>query len=326
MKKAYVSDMLEKLIDARDVRNIVRKQCLGVLDHVSTSAHETLTKPLHYIAGKCMGYPAAWLVKHACALDNRALTALIAKCPGPIYVSLTTSIADDFLDREANAGASQMMLLYMFMFESLRKPQWFNYDIERQYLKSVYPVVDFFLKDASDRQAISASCFQRQRDNPGRRIGAFFETIARGVTPGEFEKAEDVVRLAGMFGDWCSLLDDILDTENDIEEGIFLSYPIFKVIGKSDALAAAVVNKEAGSCLSYTCTNEFFEAMLTQAEKELSDMISASEKSSLEELSHALSAVSRRLPETLLENRNLSLDLYRAQRETAYPARAVAAY
>ncbi len=322
MKKTYVSDMLEVLIDGEDARNIVRAQCERILAGASPSAQATLSKPLHYIAGKCMGYPAAWLVKHACNLDNRDLAARLAATPGPVYVSLTTSIADDFLDREQNVGASQMMLLYLFMFEALRNAHWFNDGIERQYSRSVYPVIDFFLHDQSDRKAMTVNQFAAAGQNPGRRIGAFFETIARGLIPQETERSEAVVKIAGMFGDWCSLLDDILDTENDIDDGIFLSYPIYQIMHKSEALAGAVMQKNAAACLAYTRTDEFLNLNLDQAARELSDIRSLSETEGFDGLATALEAVADRLPRILTQHRNVSLDLYAsrniaAQRRTA---------
>lgn len=77
MTVVYVSDVLETVLDAGKTRAAVRNHCKVILRGVPQLPETELEDCLHYIAGKCMGYPAIWLVEQALDLNEEDIGSVI---------------------------------------------------------------------------------------------------------------------------------------------------------------------------------------------------------------------------------------------------------
>lgn len=300
----YVSDLLSNLIGAEDVRNIVRKQCETVLIDVPPSTADRLREPLYYIAGKCMGYPAVWITSVALNLNSEQLAERIALQPGPLYISLTTSIADDFIDKDSNVNAAHMMLLYLFVFSSLRHPHWFNGEMLESYRKNVYPLIGAFVGDHPLTNALSSTEMAASAERSGLRIGHFFETIVRGLS---YKDPEDVhialCNIGRSFGNWCSHLDDVVDIEQDIIGGDSFTYPIFLLSNHSSQLRTAVQRKDLDACLEAIDSPWFLDAITAYHQRYLARLGEQAQSAGFDALSGKLSLIAERIAETIGEIR-----------------------
>jgi hypothetical protein len=295
--RIYVSEVIEELIDGAGIRDLVRAQCGQVLRELPAPIAQKLQKHLQYSAGKCMGYPAVWLVQQALEKSVEQTASLLAEAPAPLYVSLTTSIADDFLDRDPNVDGGHMMMLYMFMFGALSERPWFHGEQRRQWLDRVFPLVATFVEPSdivsagSSRDAVEAS---------GRRIGAFFEVIAYSLTGGILaERRRELVELAGKFGNWCSHLDDIVDIEIDIIDGAHLTFPVWAIAQHSEAHRQAVGARNLDGCASLIASAEFVDYLIDRQLERLQELKRCAQTGGFNLLVTCLERVSGRLPETV---------------------------
>jgi len=295
--RIYVSEVIEGLIDGTAIRSVVRAQCQKVLRDLPGSVADKLQKHLHYSAGKCMGYPAVWFVQQALEKSVEQTASLLAEMPAPLYVSLTTSIADDFLDRDPNVDAGHMMLLYMFMFEALSEQHWFHGEQRREWLDRVFPLVGAFV---APQDPFSTVDIRDVVESSGRRIGAFFEVIAYSLTGAvSGERRREIVELAGKFGDWCSHLDDIVDIEIDLLDGAHLTFPVWAIAQHSDAHRQAVGARDLGGCASLIASTEFVESLIDKQLERLKELKDRAEAANLHLLAHCFERMRARTPEAI---------------------------
>lgn len=300
----YVSDLLADLIEAEAVRDAVRRQCASILTDVPGKTAEQLRAPLHYISGKCMGYPAVWLTSTALDLGGDALAERLQRQPGPLYISLTTSIADDFIDRDENITSAHMMLLYLFFFSSLRHPHWFSGELLESYQRLIYPLIGAFVGNHPLADCGSVGEMEQRAERSSWRIGNFFETIARGLTiddPAETRAA--VAEIGRVFGNWCSHLDDVVDVERDILGGDTFTYPLFLLSQRSPALAKAVRERDLAACVAAIDEDWFTEALIERHRGYLAELRGLAEAAGFARLAVEFERLSSRLPPLIAEIR-----------------------
>ncbi len=296
----YVSDLLSQLIDAEEVREIVRRQCGYILFDVPKETADQLREPLSYISGKCMGYPAIWFASTALELEHDDIVHRLSKQPGPLYISLTTSIADDFIDRDENIKSVHMMLLYLFVFSSLRHPHWFNGQILEAYQRLIYPLVGAFVGEDHTRAHLQIEELERHAERSGWRIGNFFDTIIRGFMADDSPEFRSTVADLGRdFGNWCSHLDDIVDVERDILSGDTFTYPMFLLTRHSSELAQAVDNRDLSRCIDAIRADWFVNALEKHHVDRISELQAKAGMAGLSQLADRLGHVKSRLPQVI---------------------------
>lgn len=304
MALIYVSDFLENLIDGHDVRNLVREQSREILKGVPEPAYSKLFDALDYWGGKCMGYPAVWLVQKAMHWNLPQTCSAVSCYPGSLYVSLTTSIMDDFLDRDQDVGPSDLMLAYMFFFTALRQPHWFAGDIAAVYFQSVYPLVASFVSDAPIRDKGDISSLYDRAAISGRRIGAFFETIACALVPRDAPQRDSIIELAGAFGEWCSMLDDLIDIELDLTQKSQVTVPLALLSAKSMRLAEAVARGDFDACKPTIASPSFINSLVEDNLQRVRSLRQRSQTLGFELLVEELIRVEARLPDMIRDVRS----------------------
>jgi hypothetical protein len=296
----YVSDFLAELIDASEVREIVRGQCEGILFDVPQKTADQLREPLKYISGKCMGYPAIWFASNALQLNEDGIVSRLSRNPGPLYISLTTSIADDFIDRDENIKSAHMMLLYLFVFSSLRHRHWFNGEVLEAYQRLIYPLVGAFVGENHSRAHLQIEELEKQADRSAWRIGNFFETIVRGFMIDDAHELRSTVSDLGReFGNWCSHLDDVVDVERDILSGDTFTYPMFVLTRHSPALAQAVDRGDLNACLDAIKTDWFVDALEKRHIAHIASLQARAQSAGLLALEDKLANLKSKLPEAI---------------------------
>ncbi|GGX66726.1 hypothetical protein GCM10007385_39730 [Tateyamaria omphalii] len=298
MTVVYVSDVLERVLDAGKTRAAVRNHCKVILRGVPQLPETELEDCLHYIAGKCMGYPAIWLVEQALDLNEEDIGSVIDRASGPLFISLTTSVTDDFLDGDERMSPGHMMLVYLLIFEALRRPQWFFGRQEDVFLREVYPLIPGFVNEGKPQpEPQTLARLKRMAQAGERRIGAFHETIAHAMTCDRLspERCNDLVRLAGKFGDWCAQLDDIFDIEVDIEAGANTTRPIALLQGRHARLARAIAARDVSACGTAIQAEDFQSELIAAARERLLDLRDQSEQAGYKRLSDRLTAASERV-------------------------------
>ena len=293
----YVSDLLAELIGADSARQAVRRQCQTILVDVPTKTAQRLRAPLDYIAGKCMGYPAVWLTKTALGLSDQAIADRLQREPGPLYISLTTSIADDFIDHDENITSAHMMLLYLFVFSSLRHPHWFSGELLQAYQRLIYPLIGAFVGDRPSMLGLSCGALVARAERSSWRIGNFFETIVRGLTVDEAcETRSSLADIGRAFGNWCSHLDDVVDVERDVTSGDTFTYPLFLLASHSPRLAKAVHEGDLGSCVQAIGEDWFTARLVKRHEAYVAELRQMAETAGFHRLAGEFAALQSRLP------------------------------
>ncbi|GEM_PF-7077820 len=208
----YASDVLEPLLGAAASRRAVRDHCLELLrDTVEPKLQRRLTDVAWYIGGKCMGYPAIWLL--ALVFEPRGVTlpVLIERCEPALSVSLTTSIVDDLMDRDEPINEEHVGLLYVLLSHA-------------SYGAPASPIAAAEQRAHLNRAlevCSAAAASEDAHERRGDRIGHFFRMIAAAGAASSLPASEASVltEAAGVFGRFCAHLDDWIDLERDCERG-----------------------------------------------------------------------------------------------------------
>src|SRR5579863_4253090 len=158
----YVSDVLESLLDASSVRSAVRDHCVGLLASLDPALRRRLAPHAWYVGGKCMGYPAVWLLRQFFGPQAVSLDALIARAEPALSVSLTTTIVDDLFDGDETIPAEYVAVLYVLIAKSAFGAR--PHDADRLFERSLLDALEVCINPAGPDQP------QRR----GNRIGHFF--------------------------------------------------------------------------------------------------------------------------------------------------------
>lgn len=208
----YASDVLEPLLGAAACRRAVRNHCLELLrDTVDPKLQRRLTDVAWYIGGKCMGYPAIWLMALVFEPRGMTLPVLIERCEPALSVSLTTSIVDDLMDRDEQINEEHVGLLYVLLSHASYGAPTSSIAAaeQRAHLNRALEVCS------------GATASEDAHDRRGDRIGHFFRMIAAAGAASSLPASEASVltEAAGVFGRFCAHLDDWIDLERDRERG-----------------------------------------------------------------------------------------------------------
>lgn len=210
----YVSDVLETLLDAGEIRYALRAYCTQLLDDVPDPLHTQLQPVAAYVGGKCMGYPAVWFLERLLAPEGISVASILERCGTALCVSLTTSIVDDLSDGDEAIDSAYLAYLYVLIAKiAFDVPQ-----IERQNSRArdlLYRALDACLNPHA--KITSASVVRR-----GDRIGGFYRMIAADtlVELWPEDRAAIAIEAIGEFGEVCAHIDDWMDAERDLERGV----------------------------------------------------------------------------------------------------------
>jgi hypothetical protein len=207
----YASDFLEPLLGAGDVRAALRKHCVALLDSVDQDLRVRLSSQALYVGGKCMGYPAVWLLARILEPRGIDLATIIEQAEPALSVSLTTSIVDDLVDGDERISPDYVAFLYVLIAHAA---------FGQRRTSGLLPEQSALLQRALD------VCIDPNRVGPsverrGNRIGHFFRMVAAGPARAYLSKAsaDAAIEAVGMFGEVCGHLDDWIDLEADYERG-----------------------------------------------------------------------------------------------------------
>jgi hypothetical protein len=207
----YASDFLEPLLAASDVRAAVRQHCLALLDSVDPDLRARLRQQALYVGGKCMGYPAVWLLHRILEPKGVDLATVIEQTEPALCVSLTTSIVDDLMDGDEQITADYVAFLYVLIAHAA-----FGQNITSRLL----PEQSALLQQALD-VCINPTRVGPNAERRGNRVGHFFRMVAAGPARASLSLAEAnaAIEAVGMFGEVCGHVDDWIDLEVDFERG-----------------------------------------------------------------------------------------------------------
>ena len=208
----YVSDVLEPLLAAADARSAVREHCACLLDSLEPHLQRRLGRAAHYVGGKCMGYPAIWLLQMVLEPRGASLRAIVDRSEPALTVSLTTSIVDDLMDRDEPVDEECVGLLYLLMTSAA---------FRTSSSSDIAAAQRAFLGKALDVCAGSGEGPDADTRR-GDRIGHFFRMIAAGPASAWLSgrEADALVEATGRFGAFCAHLDDWIDRERDEAAGV----------------------------------------------------------------------------------------------------------
>lgn len=275
----YVSDCLESLLDASKTRELVRTECMTVLDDLPTGIASELRPLAEYVGGKCMGYPAVWFVERALDVPHQELRDILRRSRTALMVSLSTSLADDFLDRNEAAGANHLMVFYLLLLDPITNERRASAEV-RHFLRS--EIVDAMELFVGPRKPISAiapgagvEILRQVTRRRGKRIGNFHRMIAfellteMGVSE---SMRSQVVRDAGRFGDWCAFLDDAIDVEQDIEEGHISSFPVCALLALHPGARQLLLEKQIDALAPLLASHELSAMIQVQLAASLGEI------------------------------------------------------
>jgi hypothetical protein len=315
----YVSDVLSDLLaGAAPFRETVRRHCLTLVDRLPAEIARPIRPAAEYIGAKCMGYPPVWFVSRALGWTLEETDELLSRSHTALCISLSTSIADDFLDREA-VGSSHLMFFYLLLFEALAQEDWGESGLGDFIYSKAVGTMDLFVLPGV-RQQLRAGCdletLEGMAKRSGLRIGNFHRMIAYSLLrsrPSASGQAAGLVDLAGRFGNWCSDLDDIIDVERDILQGEPSPLAALSALrldpGLRTALVEADLNRLA-ECLDHPA---FVMGMTTPLVRDIEAVAQGVRELGAEGFAGHLQDLARQLPGQIAEIRRLARQEYRDQ-------------
>jgi hypothetical protein len=208
----YASDVLEPLLEAAAARSAVREHCARLIGSLEPELQQRLGPATRYVGGKCMGYPAIWLLQRVLEPHGVPLPTIVELSEPALSVSLTTSIVDDLMDRDEAIDEEYVAILYVLMTHASFAPSagCATAGAQRAFLGKALEVCSGSGdgEDADERR--------------GDRIGHFFRMIASGQAFASLPDGEAhvLIEATGRFGGFCAHLDDWIDHERDQERGV----------------------------------------------------------------------------------------------------------
>jgi len=219
----YVSDVISGFSDLGQTRQWTSSVLTRQVCELIPSFNQELYGRLKHATKKCMGYPAVWSSKYALGLnDDQVFHSLRCGLPS-LYVSLTTSITDDFLDANSDASVEDLMVMYHLLFAALETNRWTENEFGRSFTSSISPLVHEFLQLRVPWWKLTSSERAERALQSPKRIGLFHRMIAtellHNVSGYTTQDVCAAISFAEQFGDFCALIDDVLDLEVDMQEG-----------------------------------------------------------------------------------------------------------
>lgn len=239
----FVSDILEPLLGASDVRGIVRSACLTALEHLPPQIAARMEPLTGFIGGKCMAYPAVWIVGELTTAPLGDLRLALTRAPMSTALALSTSITDDLVDGDQKTSHEHVVLLYMLILQALDAGGWQSGQHRQATLRWFAEIVADFLGEGDAMRAGPWAYDRDKHRRRGRRIGHFHRMIAAellsqlGADPALVEAGTEI---AGDFGAWCADLDDVLDAEVDLLQGAFGNVMVSMLLDLWPDMAGAV--------------------------------------------------------------------------------------
>ena len=255
----YVSDALESLLSAGDVREIVRETITAYLNKYDGGVESALIDRAKYYSAKCMGYPAVWFLSKAVgAKTDLRRKELIGAVSQTLLFSLSTSIADDFIDGDEDISEKDMFLFYVLIIgilTDIRSDTNSSQIILKTSNRLLLPIL------AKDSDDIDADIKFASTD----RIGFFFEMIFEEYFDRFPNDCSEHLTLASrFFGRICCLIDDCIDFDKDISIN---GDNILAENLEGDNLNATDCSMEVVRSNAIKTLNEYYEVMLLHLEK-----------------------------------------------------------
>ncbi len=283
----YVSDFLEQILGAGTERALARETCVAAAHGLPVEVAEQA----RYYGGKCMGYPAIWMLRHALGLDRQRLIDAAQACRASLFLSLTASIMDDWIDRDKPVTIAPAALFYMLVVRGLgaARSDALTHELVAEKLQEVVEqllVVEQSAQLAAHKKLEVCAGIARRS---GIKIGNFHELIAVEFCAHlslEADATTALRRLANGFGRWCALLDDIIDVRSDIATGDWASLPAARLLGACNGKASRFA----------TFTPDAEAQLLLIAEQQLQDLAAEAGNAGFMELAAAFESSQDRLP------------------------------
>jgi hypothetical protein len=284
----YVSDFLEEILDAGTERALTRENCLAAAHGLPAE----IAEQARYYGGKCMGYPAIWMLRHALGLDRQHLIDATKACRASVFLSLTASIVDDWIDRDEPVTIAPASLFYMLMVRGLGASQsgTLARDLVAEKLQEVIEQLLLVERSAHFGAQKKLEICAGIAGDSGIKIGNFHELIAAEFCAHlslQADATEALRRLANRFGRWCALLDDIIDVRSDIAAGDWASLPAARLLSgcNGEVSPFATVSPDAELRL------------ILIAEQQLKELAAAAGEAGFMGLARAIECAHDRLPE-----------------------------
>jgi hypothetical protein len=315
----YVSDVLSDLLEgAQPFREAVRGHCLELVDRLPAEIAGPIRPAAEYIGAKCMGYPPVWFVSQALGWTLEETDGLLARSHTALCISLSTSIADDFLDREA-VGSPHLMFFYLLLFEALAQQDWGESGLGDFIYSKAVGTMDLFVLPGV-RQQLRAGCgldaLEGMAERSGLRIGNFHRMIAYSLLRSRSladAQATALVDLAGRFGNWCSDLDDIIDVERDILQGEPSALAALSLLRLDPGLRTALVDGDLDRLAGGLEHPAFVAGLTAPLVRGIESLAREVRGLHGEGFAGRLQELARRLPVQIVEIRRLARQEYRDQ-------------
>lgn len=271
----FYLDLFPKQINK--VRGIAIDEALKLLDKVPAHIKNALEPVAKYIGGKCMGHPAIWVVQKSLNLSHNEIRSYLSDSKMALFWSLSTSLSDDFIDKDEEVSGRHLMFFYLLLLDIVMTDDEKKKETKDFIFKNSIKVMDLFIEQnfkklvAENRKK---ELFQRSREQV-LRIGLFHEMIAFELLENfKFEKEfkDNIIKVAGLLGNWCALLDDCLDVEKDMHNNHYATYPIFLFLDEYPELRNDVVKKDFTKLSPYLNSDKFNNLLKNELHKELNTL------------------------------------------------------
>jgi hypothetical protein len=303
LQNLYVSDVLEELLEASSVRSIVRKVTMDKIGRL----HPKLDQITAYIGGKCMGYPCLWFLQKALGIADDELDDLLSENYSALFISLSTSIGDDLVDKDENTHIGHLGLLYLLLFKALCKEN--NNEVNAVIYKKGIEVMQQMLNFEMSNNRTSDS----ELEKIGIKIGAFHKMISfelLSTLPLEQEKKQALTEFAGKFGCWCSEMDDFIDIERDIDSEQYFTRPVLSLLDANETLKTAVLRKNTQVTGPVIASSAFINRQVNSLVYRLKVIAEDCYQNNFNELGVSLDLIITTLPEKLFRIRARANDIY----------------
>lgn len=293
----YVSDILEGLLDAKNVRIIARDVTASLIGEI----HPKFDPITYYIGGKCMGYPCIWLLQQALDLSLQDVRDYLSSNYTSFFISLSTSIGDDLVDKDENTHIGHLGLFYLLLIKGLTSDS-NNKEVNNVIYDKGLQVMMGMLNDKIEQIERTVIDVDYKF---GLKIGAFFKMMAYEFLLGKTNvpNKDVLLEICERFGCWCSALDDFIDIERDIENKQYFTKPIIDIISQGEKAKEAILNYDILAISEYLSMEETLWSNINRLVSELEELATMSRENGFDTLAMKLEGITISLPETLVNVR-----------------------